>query len=88
MRSIHPAISPKPRSNVAERQIQPAVELSLVLPTQPAKVTSPRAKHNGLILAMMLYVCVFVVVFATYVLSPAVSTLVGTGGAAWNPQGP
>jgi hypothetical protein len=36
----------------------------------------------------MLYVCVFAVVFAIYVLSPAVATLVGTGGAAWNPQGP
>ncbi|HZL84575.1 MAG TPA: hypothetical protein VFD07_04270 [Candidatus Krumholzibacteria bacterium] len=88
MRSIHPAISPKPRSNVAEARIQPAVELSLVLPTQPAQVTSPRAKHNRQILGMMLYVCVFVVVFAIYVLSPAVATLVGTGGAAWNPQGP
>ncbi len=88
MRSIHPAIWPKPRSNVAEAQTQPAVELSLVLPTQSAKSASPRAKHNRLILAMILCLCVFVVVFATYVLSPAVATLAGTGGAAWNPQGP
>jgi hypothetical protein len=88
MRSIHPVISPKPRSNVAEARVQPAVELSLVLPTQPEKVTSPRGKHNRLILAMIFYVCLFVVVFATTILSPAVGTLVGTGGADWNPQGP
>ena len=87
MRSIHPGIWPKPRSNVAEDQVQPAVEpvLSLVLPKQPAKVARPRAKHNGLIFALILGVSVFAVVFSTYVLSPAVATLVGAEGEDWNP---
>ncbi len=90
MRSIHPGIWLRPRSNVALADVHSSDEpkLSLVLPTELAKVVRRRPKHNGLILVMVVCLCVFAAALATVVLFPALTTLVGAGGEGWTPQGP